>query len=155
MRERVDLLKRIDELKTMVADLRIEKEAAQRESALVHQANDLKVEIEELKISKARMQEEHDKDERELRHLIGLEKRRQEFEIQQAKRETEVKVREENLTADKARFGEEMKFQRERFEKEVAYLKEMMGDILERLPVVTVDRTIEERRAAKKVSGGE
>lgn len=56
---------------------------------------------------------------REVEHKVGLERKRQEFEIQQAKRETEVKVREENLAADKERFKAEMNFQREHLQSEI------------------------------------
>ena len=99
----------------------------------------LKKKVTDLEIQRSQKQEEWDKGDRELRHMIGLEKKRQEFEIEQAKKETMVTVREENLAADKTRFSEEMKFQRERFEKEVSYLKDMMGDILARLPNINME----------------
>jgi hypothetical protein len=102
----------------------------------------LKKQISDLEIQKSQKQEEHDKQERELRHMIGLEKKRQEFEIQQAKSETSLKVREENLAADKERFANEMKFQNDRFTTEVKYLKDMIGEILGRLPTVTVDKRV-------------
>ena len=108
-------------------------------SALQAETIALKKKVTDLEIQRSQKQEEWDKGDRELRHMIGLEKKRQEFEIEQAKKETMVTVREENLAADKTRFSEEMKFQRERFEKEVSYLKEMMGDILERLPNINME----------------
>lgn len=118
---------------------RFESDETDRRTSYLKQITDLRGEIETLKIEKARKQEEHAKEERELRHMIGLEKKRQEFEIASATRETTLKVREENLAADKLRFSEEMKFQRERFETEVGYLKDMMKDILERLPNVNME----------------
>jgi hypothetical protein len=120
---------------------RFEADEASRRSTLLGQVTDLRAEIETLKIEKGRKQEEHAKEERELRHMIGLEKKRQEFEIAQAKKETALTVREENLTADKKRFAEEMTFQRTRFEEEVKYLKDMMKDILDRLPNVNMEIT--------------
>jgi hypothetical protein len=51
-------------------------------------------------------------------------------------------VKEENLRADRARFEEQMAFTTKRFEKEVEYLRQMHGEILERLPTVRVDKTI-------------
>lgn len=101
----------------------------------------LKKQIVTLEIEKSKKQEENAKERRELTHMIGLEKKRQEFEIAQAKAETTLKVEQSNLAADKKRFGDEMGFQRERFEKEVGYLKEMMKDILDRLP--NVNATLE------------
>lgn len=94
----------------------------------------LKENIEDLEISKARKEEKFVKRERELEHKIGLERKRQEFEVEQAKRETTVTIQEENLQADKERFKGQMEFHEERFKEEVGYLKEMVGQVLERLP---------------------
>lgn len=98
----------------------------------------LREEIETLKIEKSRKVEEHETERRELTHMIGLEKKRQEFEIAQTTREMMVQVQEANLAADKKRFEAQMEFQTERFEAEVGYLKEMMKDILGRLPNVNM-----------------
>ena len=114
-------------------------DARDKSGALTAEISSLKGQISDLEISKSRKQEEFDKQDRELRHMIGLEKKRQEFEIQSAKTETALKVREENLASDKKRFEDQMRFQTERFEKEVVYLKDMMNEILGRLPTVTVD----------------
>jgi len=130
------------EVKAEIAALRAEKRVVSQELALTEEVVRLKKQIVDLEIEKAKKVETHEREERELRHMIGLEKKRQEFEIDQAKRETTVAVREENLTADKNRFAEEMKFQRERFTAEVGYLKDLMGEILERLPTVTVDKKV-------------
>jgi len=97
----------------------------------------LKNRIVELEIKESKITETHQKEERELKHMIGLEKKRQEFEIQQARKETAVGVREENLAADKKRFEDQMAFHNARFEEEVKYLKEIMGQILKRLPDVS------------------
>jgi hypothetical protein len=90
--------------------------------------------IETLRIEKERIEEAHARREREVEHKVGLERKRQEFEIAQAKRETELTVREENLTADRKRFEEQMKFLTERFEEEVEYQRELLTKVLERLP---------------------
>jgi len=73
-----------------------------------------------------------------LTESVGLERKRQEFEIEQAKRETTVAVREENLKADKDRFAEQLKFHEDRFATEVGYLKDMMGQLMERLPTAEI-----------------
>jgi flagellar motility protein MotE (MotC chaperone) len=75
--------------------------------------------------------------------MVGLERRRQEFEIGSAKREVTLGVREENLKADRERFEQQMKFTEERFDAEVKYLKDLMGEILKRLPNVEVNKTLE------------
>lgn len=103
----------------------------------------LKRQIADLEISKGKLLEDFEKRERELRHMVGLEKQRQEAERAQAKIATEqvakeavISVREENLAADKKRFEEQLAFNTERFATMETYLKEMMSDILERLPNV-------------------
>ena len=133
------LLKEIVDLRKAVEDLTAKKSAVKREIELSDEIVRLKTQVSDLEIKKSQKQEEHDKQERELKHMIGLEKKRQEFEITQAVRETTVLVREENLTADKERFEGQMRFQEDRFKQEVDYLKAMMGDILKRLPTINVE----------------
>jgi len=108
-------------------------------SALSEQVLTLKRDIAALEITKAKREEEHARQERELRHMIGLEKKRQEVEIAQAKQATALSVREENLKADKARFEEQLKFNTQRFETMEKYLKDMLSEILTRLPNVNLE----------------
>lgn len=88
----------------------------------------------ELQIQQARKEEEWARREREIEHKIGLERKRQEFEIEQSKREATVKVQQENLAADKDRFKSEMDFQRTHLQGEVKGLREMVSEMLKRLP---------------------
>lgn len=101
---------------------------------LNHQVRAIQETLIHLQIEKDRRDEEFEKKEREIEHKVGLERTRQKFEIDNAKREATVTVREENLTADRTRFEDQMKFQQERFTEEVKYLKEMVGQVLKRLP---------------------
>ena len=96
--------------------------------------DDLKRQISQLEIDRDKKKEEFDRREREVEHKVGLERKRQEFEIEQAKRETTVKVREENLAADKDRFKSEMDFQRKHLEGEIGSLRTLVGQLLERVP---------------------
>ena len=89
---------------------------------------------EQLKIEKSRREEEFARKEREIEHKVGLERARQEQELQIAKREVLVSAKEENLVADKERFESQMEFHEKRFTEEVTYLKEMVGQVLKRLP---------------------
>ena len=73
------------------------------------------------------------------RRLIPFLKKRQEVEIVQAKKETELTVREGNLAAEKKRFEENLKFNTERFQSMENYMKEQMKSILERLPNVNLE----------------
>lgn len=101
---------------------------------LRRQITGLQENLETLKLEKARKDEDFERQKREVEHKVGLERKRQEFEVSSAKREATLSVREENLKADRERFESQMKFQNDRFEKEVGYLKEMMKTIVERLP---------------------
>jgi hypothetical protein len=107
-------------------------------------AADLQKEIVKLEIERDKKLEEFARKEREVEHKIGLERKRQEFEITQAQRETTVKVREENLAADKERFKSEMEFQRKHLESEIQSLRELVGQMLKRLPSAEI--TMEVKR---------
>jgi len=102
----------------------------------------LREQIEQLKIEKARREEDFARREREVEHKVGLERKRQEFEIAQSKREATVTVREENLKADRERFEQQLTFQNDRFTTEVGYLKDMISGMLKRLPSAEVIATL-------------
>ena len=116
-----------------------ERDEGRRSSTYMQQVASLRAEIETLTIERDRKKEQHERQERELRHMIGLEKKRQEVEIEQAKKETSLTVREANLAADTKRFEEQLKFNTARFETMEKYLKEMLADILARLPNVNLE----------------
>ncbi len=95
---------------------------------------ELRESVETAEIKSGRQAEEREKKDREIEHKIGLERKRQEFEITQAKRETTVVVREENLEADKQRFKDEMEFQRDHLQTEIKSLRDLVNNMLKRLP---------------------
>lgn len=99
----------------------------------------LQGQVSDLEIQKSKREEEFARKEREIEHKVGLERKRQEFELESGKKEATLKVREENLKADKERFAEQMSFHEKRFTEEVGYLKEMVANVLERLPNITAD----------------
>jgi hypothetical protein len=138
-RERRELTEAIGDLKREIAELRIEREARDKELGLTKDVVRLQKEIEELKITKSRITEEHAREKREVEHLVGLQKKRQEFEVAKASQEATLAVREENLKAEKDRFAKDMKFMQGRMEEEVKALREMYAEVLKRLPTVTVD----------------
>ena len=102
---------------------------------------ELRQKLEKLKIEKDRQDEQFKAREREIEHKVGLERKRQEFEIQQAKREAQVSIREENLKADRERFDEQLKFHEDRFTSEVGYLKDILTKLMERLPEEKITTT--------------
>ena len=95
---------------------------------------DLREQAETATIEKDRREEEYSRKDRKVEHKVGLERTRQKFEVEQAKRETTVHVREENLEADKERFKGEMEFQRKHLEDEIGSLRELVQGMLKRLP---------------------
>jgi hypothetical protein len=70
---------------------------------------ELKEELETLRIEKDRKEEEQERKIREVEHKVGLEKARTEFEVEAAKREAVLDVREENLTEAQERFESQMR----------------------------------------------
>jgi hypothetical protein len=104
----------------------------------VEQADALKKEIVDLQITRDKMKETFDRREREIEHLIGLERRRQEQEMANAIREAKIEVAQQNLEADKARFKAEMDFQRERLTGEVDSLRKMVEQLLQAIPSATI-----------------
>ena len=90
----------------------------------------LREELVKLKIDKSRIEESYSKREREIEHKLGLEKQRQEQDLIIGLREQKVKLQEENLTLDRKRFEENMKFTTDRFSSEVSYLKEMIQKLV-------------------------
>ncbi len=106
----------------------------------------LREEKEKLEIEKAQREEAFARKEREIEHKIGLERKRQEFELASGKREATLSVREENLAADRKRFEEQMAFHEKRFTEEVSYLKQIIGDIAERLPTASFTGDLTKRQ---------
>ena len=155
--ERDQLRATTKELREEIAGLKAEREARKRERVLHDETLRLKEQIEDLKIEKGRLTEDNQREIREVRHMVGLERKRQEFEAEQAKKDVEaakrtatLEVREENLAAERQTFDDHMEFREKRFTEEVDYLKDLMGQILDRLPTVNVDRQIKESSRTEK-----
>lgn len=109
----------------------------------------LKGEIEDLKLSKDRKEEEFSRREREVEHKIGLERLRQEQEVaaqkreaEQAKKQVELTVREANLEAEKIRFADQMNFHQKQMEGQISGLQQLVGQLLERLPSMEIKARI-------------
>lgn len=130
------ILEQIENLSREVAALKGERKAQTEAVKLSDQVATLKTQIADLEINKSKLTEKHDREKREVEHMVGLEKKRQEFEISSAKRDATLSVREENLKAERERFEERMDFQSKQFDGQVQYLQKLMGKILERLPTV-------------------
>lgn len=136
-----------------LAQLRAEIRALRTERDSTAQVTSLREQAERLKLERGRLIEENDRKIRETEHKVGLLKTQQEHDVANARRETMVQVREENLSADRDRFKGEMDFQRQHLEKEVERVASILGQVLERLP--NLDATLElaaGARASRKES---
>lgn len=147
----------IDRLTTEIAGLKAEiKKLTAERNALgevvkhTERIAELRKQVNDLEIDKAKKQEDFDRRERELTHMIGLEKKRQEVEIAQAKKETELTVREGNLKAERDEFEKRMKFREETFDGQTKRLETILAQVLDRLPTVTVDRQIKETTTSRR-----
>ena len=127
-----------DNLAAELAGLRADVKALKSERDETAERNRLRDQIEQLKREKATLAEESARKIRETEHKTGLLKQKTDQDIANAKRETELKVREENLKADKQRFAGEMEFQRKHLQGEVDRIDGVLKAILERLPVIDV-----------------
>src|SRR5688572_22994182 len=99
----------------------------------------LRAEIETLKIEKDRKDEEFARRDREIEHKVGLERARQTQELALGKREATLAAKEEALVADRKRFEDQLAFHEKRFTEEVGYLKNMIGQLAERLPSASIE----------------
>lgn len=110
------------------------------------EVNSLREEKNQLTIDRNLINEKYEKREREIEHKLGLERIRQEQELKLGLREQTVKIREENLTADRDRFTKEMAFVTQRFEQETGYLKDMIKPLLEALPKMKITENLTRKR---------
>ncbi len=131
---RNQLLDQIAGLRGDIKALKREREVVGEELGLTDEVVSLKRQITELEIAEDKLKERHARERREVEHQVGLQRKRQDFEINAAKRDTELTVREENLQAERERFNRDMDFQREELKNQIGYLKELMEKLFERLP---------------------
>ncbi len=136
----VKLSEEIERLTREVASLRAENKALTEKRTLEKELIALKKEVTNLEITRDKKQEDFDRRERELKHMIGLEKKRQRVEIEQSTQEAKLAVREENLVSERDQFEKQMKFREEQFDGQVDYLQDLMKQILKRLPTISVEQ---------------
>lgn len=117
-------------------------ERAKLASELADEIVTLKKEKAELEIKIEAQKAAYERGDLEIKHMVGLEKKRQELEIANAKREATVTVREENLLAKKEQFEASMQFREEQFKSEMTRMQGFLEEITKRLPVVNVNKTL-------------
>lgn len=133
------LLDRLEEVSKQLAETKGQRSAQREALELTETVQDLKTQIADLEIKQAGITEKHAREKRETEHMVGLQRKRGEFETESARREAVLEVREENLSAQQEQFEREMKFRTEQFDGQVEYLQGLMGQILKRLPTIGVE----------------
>lgn len=145
------LLDRLEEVSKQLAETKGQRSAQREALALTETVQDLKTQIADLEIKQSGITEKHAREKRETEHMVGLQRKRGEFEVESAKREAMLSVREENLAAERKEFERQMEFRAEQFDGQVKYLKDLMKQILHRLPTIGVELGGD----AKATSGGD
>ncbi len=137
-----DLAKDIQRLTKQVASLKGEQDYLDERRMAQQTIYDLKEEIEQLKISKSRVTEEHEKEKREVKHLVGLERKRSEWEhekameeVDQARRQAQLEVREENLAKERETFVTQMDFTTKRMTEEINRITKLFSKLVPNIEV--------------------
>lgn len=141
------LAEKIETLTTEVAALRGEKKSLASLRNLEDERADLHRKVETLKIEKDRLVEDNARTVREVEHSTGLLRKQVDWERTKAVDEAKLAVGKENLAADRTRFEEQMAFHKDQISGEVARFEGLLKSLLERLPTVSVDKTVTDRPA--------
>lgn len=118
----------------VLGDLDGRLDELRKAGTLSKQVRNLKEQLADLEIKKAKKEEAYARKERELEHKVGLHMAQVKHEIDVAKKETELKFKGDALTADKKRFEDQMKFHQSRFDEEISGLKAILAEVIKRLP---------------------
>jgi predicted nucleic acid-binding Zn-ribbon protein len=133
--ERFDaLMEELAGLKRQVAELKGDREGHGRAQKLESEIAKLKRDLTDKQIDYDREHERWEREKREVEHMVGLQRKRSEYENEAATREAKLVVREENLTAQQERFDEHVAFIEKRFDQQFRSLEKLTGQILERMP---------------------
>lgn len=150
------LTQQVEQVATQLAELRGERSTLELETRI----DSLSREKERLLSEMADLANEKKRQELDVEHKLGLHREQIESERRimlaeaaaeriRSVEEAKLAVREENLTAERERFEQEIEFRTQRFEAEAETLRNLTTQILERLPNVTATftRTINDRPA--------
>jgi hypothetical protein len=131
------------ELANEIAGLRAEVRALRNEKDRTQEVNDLQRQITTLQIEKDKLTEDNDRKIRETTHKVGLLKLEQEQEVANARRQTELEVREGNLAAERKTFEDQMTFRSQHFEREMGRFDSILTKLLENQAAVTASLNVE------------
>ena len=139
-----ELLDQVEQLSVQVAALRGERSTLELERRVEQLAAEKRDALDRL----ADVNAQAARAELDVEHKLGLHRKQVESErrMMQAEAESERKravdearlaVRESNLEAERKRFEQEIEFRTRRFEEEAATLRDLTGQILDRLPNIS------------------
>ena len=117
-------------------------ERAKLASELADEIVTLKKEKANLEIRIEAQKAEYERNDLEIKHMVGLENKRQKVEVEQARREAVLQVKEQNLKAKQEQFDASMKFREDQFKSEMTRMQGFLEEITKRLPVVNVNKNI-------------
>lgn len=149
-----ELLEEVRRLSKQIATLKGEKDAIDERRALLEDRDNLASQIEQLKIEKDRREEDFARERREVEHATGLHRKQSEWERTKAVEEASIKVREENLSAERQRFQDQIDFNKAQIKAEVDRMEKLISGLMERLPTVTVEKSIDFQLAHNGNGGG-
>ena len=114
----------------------------------------LKLQVETLKIEKARKDEEHERKERELEHKLGLHKLQVDEELKHALASAKLDAQASVQTQREENFKEQMKFVTEQFDELLERQDGLLKQIIERLPSAEILAHIGEAPRRKEERDG-
>lgn len=132
--EREHELAEIERLSEEIARLSGEVKALRAERENIGDITALKAEINELEISKSKLEEANKREVREVEHRVGLLQEKMNQDIDLATRTAEVTVREGNLDAERKRFEDHTKFVTDQMRDEMSRFEKITEKLLDNLP---------------------
>lgn len=143
-----DLRNEVAKLRATLETTNLAEFAEQYE--LAEQVVSLKQQVTELEIQKSKKDEDFARQQREIDHKIGLERKRAEQDNKNAIAEAKLAVREANLDEEKTRVQEQMDFMEKRLNQELDSMRHMTEKVMDFIPKVEVDRRIREDYTSDK-----
>ena len=141
---RDQILESIEKLSFDLAEVKGDLQSTSSARKMQRALDDLKQQISDAKIEKSRIDEDHARERREIEHHVGLERERVDLEIANAKQQAQLDARQENLKGKEDLFEEHMKFYKEQMDSHIDDVKNLLNQVMTRIPTVSVDRRIRE-----------
>jgi hypothetical protein len=126
----------IADLAEQIAGLRAEIKVLTTQRDRTVKVRELEDRIEVLKREKATLEEASARRVRETEHKVGLALEKQEHDLANTKRETELAVREDHQAKQQELFAQQMTFQTDRMSAEIERMERMQTTLMEHLPSI-------------------